>query len=202
MLLPSALIRSELRLDTPAKRFIWAAEQLYGALFPSSIVVADIATAVPAKTANAGIVPATAANMFFEMLRETKLDHFSDTTVIRLYLPFDYAQHYRGVPMLYCVNPVVAAPYHPTATPVRAGTPILDNSPCKTFEQYLVEQLSYMIVGKPTYSTDLSSLEVLAKSWGISDYQERITPIINVRSTVLRTGLPGVNRYENITEIA
>ena len=195
MLLPSAQVRAALRLDTPAKRFAWAAEQLYGALFPSPAVAADIGTAVPAKAANAGILP---TNPLIEKLSQMVVATQPGLLTAKFYLPFNLAQYHRGVPLLFCVEPIVQAPFNLPAVANTTGSPIDDLSPVKTFEQYLLSQLSFAIVNSPNADFDRSKFFLSDEEIYSSDYAKKVVPTIYIQAHINRTGITGSDRYSDI----
>ena len=206
MLLPLPAVRAALRLNTPEKRFVWAAEQLHAALFPSPAVAADLILGIPAKVANKGIV-LSPPNPSLGMIIAEACSMYSSRGGFPLqfevdfYLPFDLVQFNRGVPLLLCVGQLSTDVYPANVGTIVTGEPIPDGSVVKTFEQYLVEQFSLMVAASPTVNSDYSAFYIDVKDWYTSDYTVIGVPCIALRCLIRRTGKVGNNRYGDITTI-
>lgn len=203
MLLPSLAVRAALRLNTPAKRFAWAAEQLHAALFPSPALAVDTVLGIPAKPAIKGI-PATnvlsqiAAARMYADTKTFEPQKFS----AQFYLPFDLVQYRRGVPLLLCVGQMSTEVYQPHVGTIATGEPVLDISVMKTFEQYLVEQLSLMITSTPNVDFNSTCMDVDVVNWFTSEYLSSAVPSLIIKTVLNRSGFVNNNRYADITGIA
>ena len=202
MLLPSPAIRAALRLDTPAKRFVWASEQLIGAMIPSPAVAASPGLGIPIKPLTRGVLP---TNPLIEAVNDMYAHTLlSDPTKFsaKFNLPFNVAQYHRGVPFLLCVGEITTDAYLPHVGAIVAGLPIPDGSSVTTFEQYLVEQLSLMIV-QSTSPVDFNTTELRDREVKLftSEYASKTLPTMYLSTQINRTGMIGTNRYGDITSI-
>lgn len=198
MRLPDANTRANLRLSSPAQRFMWAAEQLQGAMFPSPAIVANPARGIPAKAITKGLAPSTFASLAHQAW---SIRAFSNKSILRLQLPLNYAQLHRGVPLLSCIDEMSPEPALTYVGSVADVPPILDGSVQPTVERFLVEQLALMMTEKPLYNRNVSYTNPVINYTYLSEYVSAYTPVLNILTNVLRTGLVDNNRYGDITEI-
>lgn len=198
MLLPLPSVRAALRLDTPEKRFAWAAEQLYGSLVASPAVAVDAPLGIPVKTAIKGIADPT-KNPFATWAGFMKASSSGTDFDSYFMLPFDMAQHLRGVSLLRCIGqltPDVCLPYVGT---VVAGDPIPDNSVSKTVEQYLVEQAAAIIVAAGgTFNFSENTFKLDKDTFPTTEYNRQLVHYFEVGMIFNRSGFPGSDRYSNI----
>jgi hypothetical protein len=198
MLLPLPAVRAALRLDTPEKRFAWAAEQLYGSLVASPAVAVDAPLGIPAKTAVKGIADPT-KNPFATWAGSMKASSSGTTFDSYFMLPFDMAQHLRGVPLLRCIGqltPDICLPYVGT---VVAGEPIPDGSVAKTVEQYLVEQAANIIVAAgSTFNFSENTFRLTNETFSTTEYNRQLVHYFEVEMYLNRSGFPSNDRYSNI----
>jgi hypothetical protein len=136
MLLPSAEIRASLRLQNPAQKLIWAAEQLFGGSYPSPAVIANPILGIPAKPALKGMNPE-----YLVSLRHFQLSRFNAGQLYcQIHLPVDTAQYYRGVPLNRCLRNLVEGAVLPYVGVTPEVPAIADSSTARTVEEYLYEQ--------------------------------------------------------------
>ena len=197
MLLPSAAVRAALKLNTPEKRYAWAAEQLFGSLVASPAVVADTALGVPAKAAIKGIAepksPIANWSRFFDATGT--FNYFSSY----FYLPFDIAQYNRGVPLLRCIGQLTADTCLPYIGTVPAGDPILDNATSKTVEQYLVEQAANIIAAAgANFNFSDNTFKIAKDSYQVGEFEHRLVHYFELQMIFNRTPMVNNDRYSGI----
>lgn len=197
MLLPLPAVRAALRLDTPEKRFAWAAEQLYGALVASPAVAADIPLGVPAKATTRGIADVKGGFAYYA--DAFKADGRGNYFDAYFRLPFDMAQYHRGVPLLRCIGQLSLDACLPYVGTIPAGEPIFDNANSKTVEQYLVEQASNIIVAAgATFDFSNATFEIDKVGFQPSEFQRQLVHFFGIGLVFNRTGIVGNDRYSDI----
>lgn len=197
MKLPSASIRASLRLANPAQRYAWAVESLYAALTPSPAVVADLTFGIPAKPITRGLVATSIIGSV--TTNRTDVLNYPNFLQSRIYLPFNLVQNKRGVPLIFCVTELSTEVYQSYVGTVTPGEPIPDNSIMKTFEQYLVEQLSIIIATTPNIDLSLTSLAPEVLNWYYTDHLASPLSVLVAKVALQRTGMVGGDRYGDIT---
>lgn len=194
MLLPSLAARAALKLNNPAQRFAWAADQLVGGSQMSPAIAANPARNIPAKAANAGLLPP---------YNDKSLQGFAESYFSRdpgvnqlmyyLALPYSEAQLVRGVPLLKCIQPIISGATNTYVGGVPTGDVAVDSSVATTVEEYCFEQF---LLAQPSgnYGNQWS---MSIEKWYTSERAYFYDRFVIIKATVPL--LQGNNAYSGIT---
>lgn len=141
MLLPPLAVRAALKLENPAQRFAWAADQLVSGSHPSPAIAANLARNIPAKAGNAGLLPPY-NDKAIQGFAESGFGRDPGVNQLSYYvtLPYSEAQLVRGVPLLKCIQPIVAGATNTYVGSVPTDVVAVDSSSATTVEEYCFEQ--------------------------------------------------------------
>lgn len=196
MLLPLPAVRATLKLANPAQRFAWAADQLIAGSTPSPAIPANLARNIPAKAINTGLVaPYNAKEL--QGFGGGYFSRMERPNYVRRYviLPYSEVQLVRGVPLLKCIQQIVAGSTALYIGGLPDGSVAVDTSTATTVEEYCLEQ--FILAQPELYPGCEWQLDIVQRNTDeYKQFNEKIVAITGYTAPATNN-----NEYSHITSL-